>query len=133
MESLKKTLKKNLLLAALIVGSSLSAQAQTLAEVMQSMAAVVKSINAQAGDPAQNANSAEQALQLAALCDTAKTLTPATASDAAKKASYEQMLAASAQTARDLAKAFQAGDNAQALQLIKQLAAQKKEGHTQFK
>lgn len=119
-------------LAVLLFSAGVSANALTLADVMQSMAATVKSINSQATNPAQNANSADLALRLANLCDSAKSFTPSTATSADQKATYDQLMSTAAQTARDLAKAFQAGDNSKAVQLLQQLAAQKKNGHAQF-
>lgn len=130
---------------SLLVGGAVSAQmapdasASSLASAMKSMSAHLKKIVAQAKDPSKNASSAQLSDELVKLVELSRTFVPDTVSSLPKAqqperlALYQKMIDDTALRAHALGDAFRADDNAKAVDLLRQLADDKKTGHDEFK
>lgn len=128
----------SVLAATLMLSISNIAQAQDLnplsiQSTMKAMGNKFKQLTTQVNNPALNESSAKIAEELATAAVASKAYTPNTASTAAAKEQYDRMLDDLAQMCVDIAKAFRAGDNAQAKLILGKMNQNKKDGHTDFK
>lgn len=110
----------------------LDALPSSLHDTMKALSKALKTVKSQADDASKNKESAVLADQIAALLVHSKNFSPKGMPASSKKA-YEQLLDDTAETARSLATAFRANDNAAAKNLIVTLEDQKKQGHGDFK
>ena len=115
------------------------AHAGDLGDVMKAMNTDLKTITAQVDDAAKNDSSAALADDFAKVAATSKTFmadsiaqAPA-AQQAAMKADFDQMIDQSVTLGTQLAAAFRAGNAAVSKDLLNQLAALKKDGHTKYR
>ena len=110
-----------------------------LAGKMQSMAKILRTISAQAGDSTKNADSAKLATQFIVVASHSKDFVPDSIrglpveTQAAEKVKYDAEIEKAVDLGKQLELAFVNNDNAKVADILKNLSVVRKEGHDLYK
>jgi L-lactate utilization protein LutB len=137
MKSTKRTLSV-LFLSMAITFAAVQAHAVSIKDNMKQIKNLYKEIAASVNDPSKNAKSAADAAEIAKHFADVQTQVPDTISDlpveeqADAIADFKSMIQQEIDFATALEKAFDAGDNKLAADLLQKMDAVKKEGHKKY-